>query len=132
MQELIDLDPNQKKSALKLEDEVKTLRAFFSGLYQDKALLNYLLLVCYLSRIRVDEGAVVDIVEPMITSYKEKNAAHFNKKYEEEFKLRGFCGDRILMLPDFSKETGEFYWDKFEKPHKKKKEETIDDINQEI
>ena len=57
---------------------------------------------------------MVKHVAPMVTSYQELQKKEFNTKFLEEFRLRGFCGDMILQLPEFNEETGNFNWDKFE------------------
>ena len=70
------------------------------------------------------------MTEQFIHSYTENEKKDFQQKYTEEFKLRGFCGDMILQLPDFNEKTGNFDWNKFEQPLVKDKKDLNDDLLQ--
>jgi len=49
----------------------------------------------------------------LVTSYQENLAKSLDKKFEEEFILRGFYGSNLLEIPDFNEESGNFNWGKF-------------------
>ena len=82
-------------------------------------------------RLKLETGSVLKIAQPLVTSYQENLAKSLDKKFEEEFILRGFYGSNLLEIPDFNEESGNFNWGKFV-DKKQEKEVSKDPIGKKV